>query len=647
MAGCHVPPILGARPPLRVVVMDPLAAPLACKCVEGYAQRDYRKLGEFLSTRLGRRVEVAFAESLAKAPAEPDIVIGKWSVVAFDAAVAKIPIRPVALLTDKTGGTEFRGLFVVGARSPARGIADLKGRTILFGPPETAEKHSAALAALEEHGVPPPKDIPMRPTSSAAAAEVADGQADAAVISSYALALLEGCGTIDKGALRVVGATRPLPFVAAFVAGRVGPADERRIADALLAVRSEAALLAAMESRDGFVPPPAPEAGWPDWRGPRRDAQAPSLPHKLPSARQIAWSQPLAGLSPAGVAATSRHVVVADKSADARSDVFRCFDAPTGAPLWTLAYPAPGEMDFTNAPRAQPLIAGELAYLLGAFGHLWCVRVATGEVVWKRHLADDFGAKRPTWGYAATPLIVGGRLIVNPGAPDASLVALDRFTGREVWRSPGRPAAYASFILATFGGVRQIVGYDAASLGGWEPQTARRLWELLPETEGDYNVPTPVAVGDKLLVATENNGARLYAFGPDGRVRPQPVAANADLSPDTTTPIAADGLVFGCSGALVCLDVASLKTLWRADDQAAYGDHASLFGGSGRVLLVTARGELLLLRANRQRHEVVARLRLCDDAEVWSHPALVGDHLYLRVHNALHCILLGPDERPR
>ncbi len=629
---------------LRLVVMDPLAVQLACTCVEGFAQRDYAELADFLSRRLQRPIRLRFAEGLSAAAragdGPPDLIIGSWSVVVFDAAAAGTPVRPIAQLTDKAGSTDLRGLFVVRAGDPARSVADLRGHSLLFGPPEAAEKHSAAFAALGEHGLPLPKPPAICPSCTTAAAEVADGKADAAVISSYALALLEGCGTIDKGALRVVGSTRPLPFVAAFATNRVSAEDERLIAGSLAAIEADPALLAAMESRDGFVPPAPAGEGWPDWRGPRRDAVAPALPPALPSVPQVLWTQPLAGLSAAGVAATASHVLCADKSPDARDDVFHCFDAATGAPLWTLRYPAPGEMDFTNAPRAQPMMAEGLAYLLGAFGHLHCVRVATGKVVWKRHLADDFAARRPTWGYTSTPLVVGDRLIVNPGAGDAALVALNRLTGKEIWRTAGRPAAYSSFIFATLGGVRQIVGYDATTLGGWHPATGRRLWELTPEVEGDYNVPTPIALGDKLLVATENNGTRLYAFGPNGRIRPQPVAANADLQPDAASPVAAEGLVLGCSGKLVCLDAATLKTIWQADDRAAYDDHVSLIAGAGRLLIFTARGELLLLRATRERHEVISRLKLFDNADTWSHPALVGGRLYIRTASALACLLL-------
>jgi len=647
--GCFAPRRSGnhAQPPcLRILVMDPLAAPLACACVGGYAQRKYEHLAAFLEHRLETPVQLVFGEGLQAADklgGPPDLVIGKWSVVRFDAARRRMGLRPIALLTDKQGDTTLRGVFVVRSDDPAKTIADLKGRSILFGPEEAAEKHAAALAALDEQGVPLPAKLLTRPSCTTAGVAVTEKEADAAAISSYALALLEGCGSIEKGSLRVVGTTAPVPFVAVFAGEGVSPQAERAILDDLLAVGAEPALLAALESKDGFVKLPPLAESWADWRGPRRDGLSPSVPAALPSQKRLLWMQPLAGPALSGVAVAGHNVLVADKSPDGKSDVFRCLDAESGTPLWSLSYPAEGEMDFTNCPRAMPVVCDGLAYLLGAFGHLHCVKLDTGEVVWKRHLAADFGAKRPTWGYAATPLAVDDLLIVNPGAKGASLVALNRRTGKVVWKSPGRSAAYSSFILATFGGVRQIVGYDATSLGGWDPKTGRRLWELVPPVEGDYNVPTPIALGDKLLVATENNGTRLYAFGPGGAIRPQPVAANAGLEPDSSTPVVVDGLVFGCSGRLTCLDAASLKKLWDAADKAAYDDHATLIGGQGRVLVATVQGELILVQASRGRYEVVSRLRLFENAEMWAHPALVGNRLYLRTRSALLCVLLGAE----
>ena len=167
-------------------------------------------------------------------------------------------------------------------------------------------------------------------------------------------------------------------------------------------------------------------------------------------------------------------------------------------------------MDFSNSPRANPVIFEELVYLLGAFGDLHCVRLADGQVVWKKNIVKDFGAELITWGTCSVPLIVDDKLIVNPGAKEASIVALDRLTGQLIWKVAGEPAAYSSFIAGRFGNVRQIVGYDSISAGGWEVETGKRLWKLVPPIEGDFNVPTPININGRLILTSENNGVRFY-----------------------------------------------------------------------------------------------------------------------------------------
>ena len=242
-----------------MLVMDPLAAPLACECVAGFAQRDYGRLGVFLAGRLGREVEVAFAEQLGEAmrvnPGKKvDLVIGKRSVVIADAAAAGVSVRPIAMLTDPAGRTGLTGLVVVRADDPARTVADLKGRRILLGPVDSDEKSAAAVALFRSEGVPLPAEPETRASCNAAGVDVADGKADAAVISDYALALLEGCDAIDKGVLRIVGRTKPVPFVTVFALGDMSDAAARAVVEALSAVKTDAKLLTAMESKNGFVP---------------------------------------------------------------------------------------------------------------------------------------------------------------------------------------------------------------------------------------------------------------------------------------------------------------------------------------------------------------------------------------------------------
>src|SRR5262249_39591536 len=145
--------------PLTLVVMDPLAFPLSCPCVKGYAQRDYEKLAIFIGKLLHREVQVHFAESLThalkkKTDGKADIIIGKSSVIRAGAKANEMGVVQLAALTGKDGDTNQTGLLVVARKDPAKTVEDLKGYRIFFGPEECDEQYSAALSLLKDHKVP-------------------------------------------------------------------------------------------------------------------------------------------------------------------------------------------------------------------------------------------------------------------------------------------------------------------------------------------------------------------------------------------------------------------------------------------------------------------------------------------------------------
>jgi ABC-type phosphate/phosphonate transport system substrate-binding protein len=247
---------------LTLLVMDPLSKELSCPCVKGYAQREYNELGKHLATKLKRPVKVVFSESLVgalksdKLPEGVDLIIGKRSVVEFDARASQIKVTPVASLTGKDGVTTQLGLIVVPAKDPAKKIADLKGYQIYFGPEDCDEKHKAALALLKENGVPIPAKLETCSACSDGATKILELGAEvraATVISSYAAPLLEGCGTVQKGDLRVVGKTAPVAFITAFATERIGEKDRVAIREVLLELIESPKLCEALETQRGFV----------------------------------------------------------------------------------------------------------------------------------------------------------------------------------------------------------------------------------------------------------------------------------------------------------------------------------------------------------------------------------------------------------
>jgi ABC-type phosphate/phosphonate transport system substrate-binding protein/outer membrane protein assembly factor BamB len=686
-----VPDSSASEKSLSMVVMDPLAEPLSCPCVKGYAQRKYEKLAEYLTAKLGRPVQVTFAESFEKALAKEsckaiDIAIGKDSVVRADAAATKMKVTPVARLTGKDGLTTQHGLIVVRAADSAKQLEDLQGYRILFGPKDCDEKFAAARILLGKVGVGLPAAEASETSQSCSDGacqiiEWGDSQRAAAVISSYAAPLLEGCGTVKKGDLRVISETQPVPFITAFATDRVDKDLKRALRDALLQVGDHQELKDALETLNGFVAidddyralreavelknettsgvpnerakedgKPSESAGassWPQWGGPTRDGHVDRLPDKLPEKPTIVWRQPLHRPGLGGIAATDKYVLLGDRDFTNQLDEFRCYSAADGQLVWTVQYPAVGQLDYDNMPRATPLIYQDKAYLVGAFGDLTCVELETGLTLWRANLIAQFdGEKELVWGTCSSPLIVDDKLIVNPGGPEASVVALDPASGDVVWQTPGGRHAYASFIVAALGGKRQLVGYDQKSLGGWDISNGTRLWTLKPPHDGDFNVPTPVAANGKLIVTTENNFTRQYSFDSAGRILEKPEAINEELSPDISTPVVVGSRLLCVNDHLYCLDLQNdLKLLWTGDDEG-FGNTAQLIASQKRLLVIGLGGELVLVDPTAPKFEVASRLSLFGESQshrtqLLSHAALVNGRLYIRGESDLICVELA------
>ncbi|MGZ8901241.1 MAG: outer membrane protein assembly factor BamB family protein [Limisphaerales bacterium] len=646
----------GGNAPLTVIVLDPLSRELACACVKGFGQRDYRKVSTRLAAELKERVSIEFSDDLVdtlqligNAHGEY-LVIGDRSLTAANARKAGLKFEPLCDLSDREGATDLSAVFVVRSDDPAKELKEIAGRKLLVGLPQGDERLVAALSALraEKIEVPEPE---KQSNFNDAALDLLDSEASplpVAVLPAYALPLLQGCGSVKLGNLKIIGRSPPTPFITVFASQNISAERREKIKNILLAMGTDPLLLEALESKEGFKiiaaekPKPTAHTNWPDWRGPRRDGRVAALPAKLSSTPKMIWKKAAVNGAVAGLSVSNDRLLVAERDPADEKDVYRCFDAKSGENIWRMSFPAKGNLDYGNAPRAAPVIQGDRAYLLGAFGDLRCVEMADGKVVWQRQLTQEFSARLPTWGMCAPPLIVDDMLVVNPGGSNASIAALDLATGATRWTTPGAPAAYGAFIRGKFGGRDQIIGYDHGSLGGWDPKSGKRLWQVVPPIQGDFNVPTPIMLNGELLVSTENNGTRSYAFDSAGQIIATPKARFKDLCPDTATPVVTNARLFGVSKERIyCLDAKTLEQIWMLDEEGL-GDHASLLADDQRVLVFTIRGEIILIDAEANHSPVISRVNLfSEEVEVYAHPALVGTRLFARGSDSVLCVDLG------
>ncbi len=395
---------------------------------------------------------------------------------------------------------------------------------------------------------------------------------------------------------------------------------------------------------------------WSQWRGASGDGHGKGLPEKWIEPVRL-WRHELPAQGIGGVAATEEFIVVSSRDANDKADWFEVLDAETGISLFKLTYTSESELDYGNSPRVTPLIVDSRAFCLGAQGQLHCLDLDSGKVLWKQHLVEDLGGKLPQWGYSVSPILVDGQLIVQPGGLEASWVALHPENGEVLWKSKGRQAAYASPIAIAFQGKKQLVGYDAISLGGWSPKDGTRLWEMKPEIPKDFNVPVPIIVQNKICVVTENNGARVYSIVPlNVNQTPhsgQPydlslkLEASSDLlSGDSHSPVRVGNWIAGVDRDLVVLDpLDALKEVARFAD-VALQKHCSLLVDEDRVWACTGNGTQILFRIRSSGVTELGRFQpLQELGEIFSHPALCKGVLYLRGPSWLDAYSIQEDNR--
>ncbi len=225
----------------------------------------------------------------------------------------------------------------------------------------------------------------------------------------------------------------------------------------------------------------ASAADWPQWRGLHRDGKSPetglltSWPENGPP---LQWKT--SGLGE-GYSAFS---VVGDRlytQGQRGSQQFvMAFDTATGRKVWETPSGGAYRERRGNGSRGTPTVDGDWLYALASDGTLACLDRATGKKLWEINIVKQFGGEVIHWGISESPLVDGDRLIVTPGGPGASVVALDKKTGKLLWKSQSDSAGYSSPIAFDAAGKRQIAVLTGEGALGLNAANG----ELLAEQEG-------------------------------------------------------------------------------------------------------------------------------------------------------------------
>lgn len=403
---------------------------------------------------------------------------------------------------------------------------------------------------------------------------------------------------------------------------------------------------------------------WPKWRGMRGDGswQGPRLPERWPEGGlRVVWSQPI-GSGYAGVSVADGRVytmdlespidrtqTVAEDQTDGRERV-HCFDAKTGQPLWCHSYPVRyGKLDYGNGPRCTPTIHEGKVYTLGAVGHLLCLDAQTGQVLWQRDTVRQDGAVVPTWGFAASPVIDGKRVIVHVGArPGGCVIAYDRHTGQEIWRSLEDPAGYCTPVFINAPSGRQLIVWTPKHIHGLEAETGKPLWKVPYDVRYGVSIATPIYHEGLLFVTGYWDGSKAIRLGQQPTDAELAWTDNRHLRGLMAQPLYRDGLVYSFDKqfGLTCFDLKTGKKLWDDENQltpAGRNPHASVIWlkGTDRILALNAVGELIQARLSERGYEELSRTKVLN-GRVWSHPAFAGRFLFAHTDGAENWRNSGP-----
>ncbi|MCR9197137.1 MAG: PQQ-binding-like beta-propeller repeat protein [Planctomycetaceae bacterium] len=421
---------------------------------------------------------------------------------------------------------------------------------------------------------------------------------------------------------------------------------------------------------------------WPQFRGPLARGIGhgrPPVTWDLQTSKNVAWKTNIPGLGHASPIVWGDRVYVATavshadqeptletgwlggsgKSPDEDSEwtwqLLAC-DLNSGEIVWTkdVCSGAPAIKRHLKATHANCTPATDGKHLVAFFGSegLYCFDLS-GQLLWQKDfgklVSGPYDVDNLEWGFASSPIIYDGRVIVQCDCLNTNFVAvLDVKTGEELLRieREAEVATWSTPAIATDSKGAQIVCNGYRQMAGYRLRTGERLWHL--NGGGDVPVPTPQVIDELVVLTNGHSASPTYAVKSEARgditpTRNQPPPAGLAWSERydgsyMPTPIIVDGLLYACNddGRLAVRQLADGKRVYRQRvGTGARVYSASAVSAGGHIYFCSERGEVTVVRTGRD-FEVAGRNEMGE--VVMATPALSGDSLIIRTVNHLVCI---------
>ncbi len=393
-------------------------------------------------------------------------------------------------------------------------------------------------------------------------------------------------------------------------------------------------------------------ADWPQWRGIDRDGRSPEkdLLEEWPAGGpEMIWSADGLGSGYASTSIASGMVFTTGMVGD-RGLLFAF--GVEGKLLWKVDY-GPAWTDPWGGARTTPTVDGKEVFVMSGRGLVSCFDRRKGKKKWSFDAVKKFDLpKYPRWGMSESVLLVDGKVICTPGAPGATMAALNRKTGKVVWttKSLGEESSYCSPLLVEHNGKKMIVTQAADSVIAVDPRSGKVLWK---DTFTDYlqkqraiNVNTPLFAGGSIYATSGygDGGVMLSLSGTGTGVERKWIDRTLDVHHGGVVLV--DGHIYGSShkGRWVCVDWETGKVRY---NEKGIGKGCVIAADGLLYCYEERKGTVALVEATPTGFSVKSRFQITrGEGKHWAHPAISDGVLYMRHGEYLFAFDIGEKEEP-